>query len=161
MGDADAADAPPPPVCEKFDLGVPELVAGDLVTELVTSCALRRHFENLPPIAVTHLQDCLGAQIGQVMGCRRATGELYRYPTNDSHGNFCHDMKSAHAGVASSDGDFDAFILALDHALDKHGFAPDDKTKVEGVFGATRGDIVRMNLKEAGPTLPCDAPDAG
>ncbi|MET0591293.1 MAG: hypothetical protein ABW133_01250 [Polyangiaceae bacterium] len=148
----------PGPVCDRYRPGIAESIAGDLITELVADCRLRRYFTSLPPIAVTHLQECLSAQIGQVMGCKHPNGEHYRYPTNDSKGQFCRDMKSSHMGLSTSDGDFDAFVADLRNALEDNMLTPDDVMRVAGVFGATRNDIVR--IKEAGPTLPCDAVDA-
>ena len=111
-------------------------------------------------MALAHLQECLTAQIGQVMGCRHPDGQPFKYPTEDSNGKFCRDMKSSHAALNTSDGDFNAFIASLDTALDLNGngLNADEKMRVLMVFGATRNDIVR--IKDAGPTLPCDAPDA-
>jgi hypothetical protein len=160
-GDEDAGDVVvlPPPICERDNPPDPQRIAGDLITEVtVNDCRLRRHFEGLPPIALEHLQECLTAQIGQVMGCRRLDGEPYKYPTIDSKGRFCRDMKSSHMGMTLSDGDFDAFIAGLDKALPSE-LEDTARKRVLGVFGATRNDMVR--LKDAGPTLPCDAPDAG
>jgi hypothetical protein len=148
----------PPPVCDKFGANVAGTIAADLITELVNDCTLRRYFANLPPIALTHLQECLTAQIGQVMGCRQSDGQPVKYPTVDSNGKFCRDMKNSHAGLSLSDGDFDAFIADFNKVLDHLDFSDDDKMRVLGVFGATRNDIVRF--KDAGPTAPCDAPDA-
>lgn len=148
----------PPPVCDRFNSSVAESIAGDLISGLLADCRLRRHFTGLPPIAVTHLQECLTAQIGQVMGCKRPDGQPFKYPTFDSRGVFCRDMKSSHMDLSSSDGDFDAFIADFNEALDENGLTMDEKMRVAAVFGATRNDIVR--LKDAGPTKPCDAPDA-
>jgi hypothetical protein len=67
-------------------------------------------------------------------------------------------MKSSHMPLNSSDGDFDAFIADLNKALDKNGLTMEERVRVATVFGATRNDIVYQ--KDAGPTLPCDAPDA-
>jgi hypothetical protein len=58
-----------------------------------------------------------------------------------------------------SDGDFDAFIADFNKALEHNDVIPEDRMRVLQIFGATRADIVR--LKDAGPTAPCDAPDAG
>jgi len=149
----------PPPVCDRFNPNITESIAGELITQLtINDCRLRRHFAILPPIALTHLQECLTAQIGQVMGCRHPDGQPFKYPTVDSKQVFCRDMKSSHMGLSSSDGDFDAFIADLDQALDSNGLTTEEKMRVLTVFGGTRSDIVR--LKDAGPTLPCDAPDA-
>jgi len=148
----------PPPVCDGYDSNIAGRIAGDLISVLLVDCRLRRHFNNLPPIAVTHLQECLTAQIGQVMGCKHPDGEPFKYPTFDSKGNFCRDMKSSHMSLNSSDGDFDAFISDLNRALEQNGLTMDERVRVVTVFGATRNDIVYQ--KEAGPTLPCDAPDA-
>ena len=125
---------------------------------LLSDCRLRRHFAHLPPVAITHFQECLTAQIGQIMGCRQADGEPFRYPVEYAKGKFCRDMKSSHSMLSASDGDFDAFVANLSAALDLKEFTPEEKMRVLGVFGATRNDIVR--IKDAGPTAPCDAPDA-
>jgi hypothetical protein len=147
-----------PPVCDRFSSNVAASIAGDLISELLIDCRLRRYFGNLPPVAVTHLQECLTAQVGQVMGCRHPDGEPFRYPTTDSNGKFCRDMKGSHSSLSTSDGDFDAFIADLKKALDHNDLTMDEAVRVATVFGATRNDIVR--LKDAGPTMPCDAPDA-
>jgi len=150
----------PPPVCDHLKPGAAENIAGDLVSELLSDCALRRYFANLPPISITHFQECLTAQIGQVMGCRRLDGELFRYPTLDSTGKVCREMKGSHMGLSTSDGDFDAFIAALSRSLAHNELVTqEDIMRVATVFGATRNDIVR--IKDAGPTQPCDAPDGG
>ena len=148
----------PPPVCEGFNPNVTANIAGDLVSALISDCRLRRYFANLAPIALTHLEECLTAQIGQVMGCRHPDGEPFKYPTLDSKGQFCRDMKGSHMGLSTSDGDFDAFIALFSAALEHNGLDAVEVMRVVGVFGATRNDIVR--IKDAGPTLPCDAPDA-
>ena len=149
----------PPPICDDLNPNIATMIAGDWVTEVtVNDCALRRYFANLPPIALTHLQECLTAQIGQVMGCRHPNGEPFKYPTLDSKGQFCRDMKSSHMAMSLSDGDFDAFIADLNKALVRNGLEEDDRMRILTVFGGTRSDIVR--LKDAGPTAPCDAPDA-
>jgi hypothetical protein len=67
-------------------------------------------------------------------------------------------MALSHAALSTSDGDFDAFVRDLNAALRENGLYEDEIVRVASVFGATRNDIVR--LKDAGPTLPCDAPDA-
>jgi hypothetical protein len=92
------------------------------------------------------------------MGCRELNGDPFKYPTIDSKGQFCHDMKSGHAALSTSDGDFDAFIADFGMALAQNGLNADEQMRVLAVFGATRNDIVR--IKDAGPTQPCDAPDA-
>ncbi len=162
--DPDAEDAgdvvaPPPPVCERFDPQVAERIAADLITEVtVVDCRLRRYFADLPPVALVHLQDCLTAQIGQVMGCRHPNGDPIKYPTMSSAGRYCRDMKTSHMNLNLSDGDFDAFIADFDKVLELNRLDDDEKMRVLGVLGATRNDMVR--LKDAGPTKPCDAPDA-
>ena len=152
----------PPPVCSKFPPAVAASIAGDIAGDLISllgsDCILRRHFAHLPPVAITHFQECLTAQIGQIMGCRQLDGQPFRYPVEYAKGKFCRDMKSSHSMLTTSDGDFDAFIADLRAALHMHGLDDDDKMSVLGVFGATRNDIVR--IKDAGPTAPCDAPDA-
>jgi hypothetical protein len=151
---------PPPPVCETLDPNlaptVADKIAGDLITQVtVNDCRLRLHFADLPPIALIHFHECLTAQIGQVMGCRQPNGEPYRYPTLDSKGRLCRDMKGSHVALALSDGDFEAFLSDMNLALEGNGLDEQQRKRVLMVFGATRNDIAL--LKDAGPTKPCDA----
>ena len=150
----------PPPICARFGPNVASSIASDLITLLRSDCLLRRHFEHLPPVAIAHFEECLTAQIGQILGCRHADGEPFRYPIEYAKGKFCRDMKTSHSELTTSDGDFDAFIADVSAALDLSltGLTMDEKMRVLAVFGATRNDIVR--IKDAGPTAPCDAPDA-
>jgi hypothetical protein len=148
----------PPPVCDRFNSTVAASIAGDLISELLMDCRLRRYFTSLPPVAIAHLQECLTAQVGQVMGCRHPDGQPFKYPTLASNGQFCRDMKSSHLQLTTSDGDFDAFIADLTKALSHNDLTMEETVRVATVFGATRNDIVR--IKDAGPTMPCDAPDA-
>jgi hypothetical protein len=154
-GDAVVA---PPPVCSRFNPNIAQTIIDDLISVLLQDCVLSPHFANLPPIVLQRMQECMTAQIGQVMGCRLPNGEPVRYPTFDSKGRVCRDMKSSHMGLSTSDGDFDAFIDAVGAALDRNGLNGEEKMRVLGVFGNTRNDIVRF--KDAGPTLHCDASDA-
>jgi len=153
----------PPPVCETLDPNVApnvaDKIAVDLITQVtVTDCRLRRHFTHLPPIALTHFHECLTAQIGQVMGCLQPDGAPFRYPTLDSNGKLCRDMKSSHLMLALSDGDFEAFLSDMDLALEANGLTEEQRKRVLMVFGATRNDIALV--KDAGPTKPCDAGNA-
>ena len=150
----------PPPVCARFGPNVASSIASDLITLLGTDCVLRRHFAHLPPVAIAHFEECLTAQIGQILGCRHANGEPFKYPIEATNGKLCRDMKSSHSELTTSDGDFDAFVANVSTALELNlnGLTMDEKMRVLAVFGATRNDIVR--IKDAGPTAPCDAPDA-
>jgi hypothetical protein len=148
----------PPPVCSRFGPEIAASIAIDLIALLLSDCLLRRHFAHLTPAATGHMQQCMTAQIGQIMGCRHPDGQPFKYPIEYEKGKFCRDMKSSHAMFSLSDGDFTAYIADVNTALDAQRFTDDEKMRVLGVFGATRNDIVR--LKDAGPTAPCDAPDA-
>jgi hypothetical protein len=148
----------PPPVCARFGPNIAANIVIDLISLLLSDCRLRRYFADLTPAAVGHFRECLTAQIGQVMGCRQHNGEPFKYPVEYAPGRFCRDMKSSHGMFSLSDGDFDAFIADLNMALDLNALTENEKPRVSMVFGATRNDIVR--LKDAGPTAPCDPPDA-
>jgi hypothetical protein len=108
-----------------------------------------------------HLEECFAAQVASVLGCLHSDGTRFKYPAYDSNGQFCRDMKTAHAGVTASDGDFDAFLAAIMYALSKNGLTDDELTRAMRSFGAgpTRADIVK--LKDAGPTMPQQPCDAG
>jgi hypothetical protein len=150
------------PTCQRFDPSIAQAAAGDVVSLLLQDCRIRSAFTSLPPVRLQHLEECLGAQIASVLGCVHPDGTRFKYPAFDSKGQFCRDMKTAHGGLAASDGDFDAFLAAIAGALAKNGLTDDEMTRALRSFGAgsTRADIVK--LKEAGPTQPCDAGvDAG
>ena len=52
------------------------------------------------------------------------------------------DMKTAHAGMGISSGDFDALVGNLVAALDKAGVKPENKNALLGALGPMKGDIV-------------------
>jgi hemoglobin len=52
------------------------------------------------------------------------------------------DMKTAHAGMGITSGDFDALVGDLVAALDKAGVKPADKNALLGALGPMKGDIV-------------------
>jgi len=52
------------------------------------------------------------------------------------------DMKSAHAGMGISSGDFGALVEDLVGALDKFNVKPADKNTLLGVLGPMKSDIV-------------------
>ena len=108
-----------------------------------------------------HFQECFAAQVASVLGCLHPDGTRFKYPAYDSNGQFCRDMKTAHAGTTASDGDFDAFLAAISSAFVKNGLTDEEVTRAMRSFGAgtTRADIVK--LKDAGPTQPCDAGPMG
>ena len=93
------------------------------------------------------------------LSCVKPNGENYKYPAVDSKGDLCRTMMASHATLTTSDGDFEAFIRAVGTALRENGLREDEIMRVATAFGATRNDIVRW--RDAGPTLPCDAADAG
>jgi hypothetical protein len=161
-GSADAADAIPPPICSRFDPSIRFAIASDLVSALLQDCKIRSAFVSLPPVQLEHFEECFAAQVASVLGCVNSDGTRFKYPAYDSNGEFCRDMKTAHAGVNASDGDFDAFLAAIMYALGNNGLTDDEIVRAMRTFGAgpTRSDIVK--LKDAGPTQPCDAgADAG
>jgi hypothetical protein len=164
LAKVDAPDAPSDvtidvaPTCQRFDPSIRLAIASDLVSTLLQDCKIRSAFASLPPVRLQHLEECFAAQVASVLGCVHPDGTRYKYPAYDSNGQFCRDMKTAHAGVTASDGDFDAFTADIALALMKNGLADDEVTRALRSFGAstTRADIVK--LKDAGPTQPaCDA----
>jgi hypothetical protein len=150
----DAADAPPDvtPICQRFDPSIAQAVASDMVSALLADCRIRSAFTALPPIRLEHFEDCFAAQIASVLGCLHTDGTRFKYPAYDTKGQFCRDMKTAHAGLTASDGDYDAFLAAISSALSKNRLTDDEIVRVMRTFGAstTRADIVK--LKDAGPT---------
>ncbi len=150
-----AGDASPGPICQRFDPSVTDAVSNDLTTALLRDCRVNAYFTALPPVRLARFAECFAAQLASVLGCVRPDGERYKYPAYDPEGEFCRDMKTAHANLAASDGDFDAFSDDLRPVLEMHGFTEDETARVLKVFGATRVDIVQRH--DAGPTRACDA----
>jgi hypothetical protein len=166
--EAEAGDAPaeaaPLPICQRFDPSIRLSIAGDVVSALLTDCRIRSAFASLPPVRLQHFQECFAAQVASVLGCLHPDGTRFKYPAYDSNGQFCRDMKTAHASLTTSDGDFDAFLAAVSYGLGKNGLTDDEIVRALRSFGAgtTRSDIVK--LRDAGPTnptLPCDAGSGG
>jgi len=153
-GDASAEAAP---ICQRFDPTIRLAVAGDLVSALLQDCRIQSAFTSLPPVRLQHFEECFAALVASVLGCVHPDGTRFKYPAYDSNGEFCRDMKTSHAGLTTSDGDFDAFLAAVSLALAKNGLTDDEIARALRTLGAgpTRADIVK--LKEAGPTRPCDA----
>src|SRR5579859_4015629 len=167
MDALDGADGPSDvtidvaPICQRFDPGIRLTIASDIVSWLLQDCRIRSAFASLPPVRLQHLEECLAAQVASVMGCVHPDGTRYKYPAYDSNGQFCRDMKTAHASLTTSDGDFDAFLAGISYALMKNGLTDDEVARALRSFGAgtTRNDIVK--LKDAGPTQPTQPCDAG
>jgi hypothetical protein len=151
------AEALPPPICQRFDPSIAQSIAGNLVTALLQDCKIQSAFTRLPPVALQHFEECFAAMVASVLGCVHPDGTRYKYPAYDSQGQFCRDMKTAHASLTTSDGDFDAFLADIKLALAQGGLTDDEVTRALRSFGGsvTRADIVK--LKDAGPTQPCDA----
>jgi hypothetical protein len=146
-----------PPTCQRFDPAIANAVASDVVSALLQDCRIRSAFASLPPVRLEHFEECFAAQVASVLGCVHPDGTRFKYPAFDTNGQFCRDMKTAHADLAPSDGDFDAFLAAISFALAKNGLTTDEIARAMRTYGAgpTRADIVK--LKDAGPTRPCDA----
>ena len=145
------------PICQRFDPAVARAVASDLVTALLQDCKIQSAFTSLPPVRLQHFEECSAALVASVLGCLQADGTRFRYPSYDSRGEFCRDMKTSHASLNTSDAEFDAFLAALRSAFTKNGLTDDEITRAMRTFGAslTRADIVKR--KDAGPLPPCDA----
>jgi hypothetical protein len=135
-----------------------------MVSALLGDCRIRSAFATLPPVRLEHFQECFAAQIASTFGCLHPDGTRYKYPAYDSKGEFCRDMKTAHAGLTVSDGDFDAFNSSLAVALMGNGLTDDEIMRVMRTFNAsvTRADIVKVkDAALTNPTLPCDAGSGG
>ena len=156
-GDAPAkpADAPPDatPICQRFDPAVAKAIASEMVSTLLKDCKIRSAFISLPPVRLEHFEECFAAQVASVLGCLHPDGTRFKYPAYDSKGQFCRDMKTGHASLTTSDGDFDAFVAAIGLSMMKNGLTDDEIVRALRSFGAggTRTDIVK--LKDAGPTM--------
>jgi len=152
----DAADAAPPPLCARRDPSIAQTIALDTVAALQRDCRLGAYFSTLPGVRLDHFEQCMAAQIGSVLGCVRADGVKVKYPAFDDYKELCRDMKSAHAAMATTDGDYEAFMAILGDAFRKNGFSSAEMTRINRAYASTRSDVV--HLKDAGPSRQtCDA----
>jgi hemoglobin len=63
-------------------------------------------------------------------------------------------MKESHAGMAVTEGEFDAMVDDLRAALDEHKVAKDDQRKVLAFFASLRDQVVEVDSAETGTPLP-------
>ena len=151
----EAAPPPPPPLCQGRDISIADKVAADTVAALQQDCRVGAYFNSLAGIQLDHFEQCFAVQLGSALGCVRGDGSKVKYPTFDSYRELCRDMKSAHAALAASDGDYEAFMSDFVAALSKNQFNASEIARISKAYGSTRSDIVR--LKDAGPTRACEA----
>jgi hypothetical protein len=80
--------------------------ANTLVGAFAADCKINAFFTSLTPTALNHVGECLATQVQELFGCE---GITYA-GSKDSAGVACRDMKTTHAGLNISKGDFDALI---------------------------------------------------
>jgi hypothetical protein len=76
-----------------------------LVGRFAGDCRINAFFD-VPKAALDHVGECLTIQVQELFGC---PGVTYS-GSKSSGGQVCRDMKTAHTGLAISQGDFDALI---------------------------------------------------
>jgi hypothetical protein len=155
-GDAGDAAATPT-LCSKYGgaAGVERAIKQFVITELATDCDVGPHFTMLSSNRLARFSDCLTYQAQELFACPGV-----RYENSKSYNGLpCRDMKSAHAGLGLSVGDFDAVIADVASGLLKAGVAQVDIDRIAPVLLGLETQIVESQLEA--PTASCGGPDAG
>jgi hypothetical protein len=143
-------------LCSKYGgaPGVERAIKQFVLEELATDCEVGLHFTMLPANRLARFSDCLSYQAQELFGCPGVKYEGSKSP----NGLPCRDMKSAHAGLRLSTGDFDAVLADLASGLLKAGVSQDDIEAVAPALLGLETEIVES--PGARPSLSCDD-DAG
>jgi hypothetical protein len=126
-----------PTVCQRMGgFAVAERVTVGLAGELLADCRINAYFNTLSEERVLHLVDCLGKQIGTILGC-----DGIRYDV-DNRGMQCRSMRVVHQNLAIRNGDLDALVEDLVRVLLREGFSQADIDILAPGILSLRGDIV-------------------
>jgi hypothetical protein len=95
-------------LCSKYGgaSGVESVMKENVLGAIAADCRINTFFTTLSNEMLTHVGDCLAIMGQELFGCPGITYE----GSMSSVGGECRDMKSAHMGLAISQGDFDALI---------------------------------------------------
>ncbi len=126
-------------LCAKYGgtAAIGMVVDKNVVGTVAGDCRINSFFLALPAAELKHVDECLQIQVEELFGC---PGVKYAGSKAPSDMNPCRDMKSIHAGMKVSQGDFDALI--------------DDAAKGLKAAGVSDADIAA-----AAPALVGMAPD--
>jgi hypothetical protein len=143
-------------LCEKY--GGKDAVAGvignQVVGKLASDCRINAFFED--PVRTKHVVDCLQIQAQELFAC---AGVKYE-GSKDTKGATCRTMKVAHAGLGTSDGDFDALIEDVVAGMKDANVADADIAKLAPSLTGLKGDIVEKKGQGTPSRGSCDQ-DAG
>lgn len=148
-------------LCSKYGgaAGIERAIKQYVLEELATDCRVGLHFVTLPANRLARFSDCLSYQAQELFGCPGVTYAGSKSP----NGLVCRDMKTAHAGLGLSTGDFDAVLADVASGLLKAGVAQQDIEAIAPVLLGLEAQIVESPVDA--PTRSCDAdagsPDAG
>ncbi|MBX7099132.1 MAG: hypothetical protein K1X89_15585 [Myxococcaceae bacterium] len=130
-------------LCEKYGGAdtIKTVVTTKVVPEFAGDCRIQRHFTTLPGTQLTHVVECLTTQVQELFGC---AGKVYA-GSKDTAGVACRDMKTAHANLGLTAGDFNALIEDTVAGLQKAGVAAADINAAAPALLGMRSDIVSSN----------------
>ncbi|HEY6881376.1 MAG TPA: hypothetical protein VI299_25300 [Polyangiales bacterium] len=148
-------DASEQTLCAKYGgaNGVERAIKQYVIEELATDCRIGLHFTSLPADRLARFGDCLAIQAQELFAC---PGVHYA-GSSSPNGLRCRDMKSAHAGLGLSRGDFDALVSDLARGLAKAGIAQQDIAHVAPALLGLEDQVVESLVET--PSRACE--DAG
>jgi hypothetical protein len=154
-------------LCAKYGgaAGVETAIKQFVIEELATDCDIGLHFTMLPADRLARFGDCLTYQAQELFGC---PGVKYA-GSKSPNGLPCRDMKSAHAGLGLSQGDFEALLSDIAGGLLKAGVSQHDIQRIAPTLSGYEDQIVeslvqtpsRSCAQDAGPTNDASVADAG
>lgn len=143
-------------VCERMGgFATAERVTRGLAGELLADCRVNAYFNTLTEERVFHLLECLGKQIGTIMGCPGI-----RYDV-DNRGVQCRGMREAHLNLAIRNEDLDALIEDLVRVMLREGFTQSDIDLLAPGILSLRGDIVTNSAPGNNRAVCTDAGSMG
>ncbi len=151
-GDLDASlDGAVDTLCAKYGgaPGIERAIKQYVIQELATDCQVGLHFVTLPANRLARFSDCLTYQAQELFGCPGV-----RYAGSMSpNGLPCRDMKSAHAGLALTTGDFDAVMQDVATGLTKAGLSREDVDRIAPALLNLEPEVVERSVST--PSQAC------
>jgi hypothetical protein len=127
-------------LCAKY--GGADEVAGlvpPILGAISGDCRVNSFFAVLSEEKINHIAECMVIQVSELFGCPGFTYE----GSEDSNGEPCVDMVTAHATLNISDGDFNALVDDMASGLMEGGVSGADIQSVAPVIAGMKPDIVQ------------------
>jgi hypothetical protein len=145
---SDAGGETAPTMCDRYGRDVADKAMASLVTKLKADCRVDRYFLSMTADRLTHMQECMAAQLAWIMRCPGV-----KLPATDSKGAECKDIHKSHETLGIHNEDFDAMLDDILAVLTEQKLAPADLASIAEALKIQRTDVV--NPGDAGRGDAC------